>query len=278
MAAAGWRVAAALGLRERSRDRGERRARSPRPDGARQRPLPLRAQAGRRLREGVGRERRPPPPRALLALGRRWAKTSRPLWLGSATFDASVGLSHRTGQITHHIAPDIDAERDALLRGLAAADELVREYQVTGVGEMLWGRNGGGDRYFTDGELWVGTISPGNAKAREPARGPRGVAPGRAEEPGSSRVSGRCSTESTRPSAGESVREIALELPERALQRRQPARCGAARAQPSLHARVRARVLHLDRAHRLELRLQQLREAGRRARVWAERATWISSR
>jgi len=33
----------------------------------------------------------------------------RPVWLGSATFDRSVGISHYTGQITHHIAPDIDA-------------------------------------------------------------------------------------------------------------------------------------------------------------------------
>lgn len=37
---------------------------------------------------------------------------NRPLWLGSASFDRGVGLSHDTGQITHHIGPDIDAERD----------------------------------------------------------------------------------------------------------------------------------------------------------------------
>ena len=35
-----------------------------------------------------------------------------PLWIGAVTFDRSVGLSRTTGQITHHIAPDIDAERD----------------------------------------------------------------------------------------------------------------------------------------------------------------------
>ncbi len=92
----------------------------------------------------------------------------RPFWLGSATFDRSVGLSHRTGQITHHIAADIDADRDALFAGLAAAGQLVREYQVTGIGETLWGRNGGGDRYFTDGELWVGSISPANQKRTAP--------------------------------------------------------------------------------------------------------------
>ncbi|HSB59173.1 MAG TPA: LssY C-terminal domain-containing protein, partial [Methyloceanibacter sp.] len=35
-------------------------------------------------------------------------------WFGAATYDMSVGLSHTTGQVTHHIAPDIDAERDRL--------------------------------------------------------------------------------------------------------------------------------------------------------------------
>jgi hypothetical protein len=37
---------------------------------------------------------------------------ARPVWFGSATFDERVGLSHTTAQVTHHIAPDVDAERD----------------------------------------------------------------------------------------------------------------------------------------------------------------------
>lgn len=94
--------------------------------------------------------------------------SQRPLWIGSATFDRSVGFSHRTGQITHHIAPDIDSARDGLFADLAAVGQLEREYQVTGIGETLWGRNGGGDRYFTDGELWVGAISPANERRAGP--------------------------------------------------------------------------------------------------------------
>src|SRR5262245_10099692 len=39
----------------------------------------------------------------------------RPAWFGAATFDERVGLSHTTGEITHHIGPDVDAERDKLL-------------------------------------------------------------------------------------------------------------------------------------------------------------------
>ena len=41
-----------------------------------------------------------------------------PLFIGSATFDVRVGFSHDTGQITHHISPDIDAERDGLIADL----------------------------------------------------------------------------------------------------------------------------------------------------------------
>ena len=86
-----------------------------------------------------------------------------PLWLGAATFDRSVGVSHYTGQITHHVAPDIDAERDLLAADLAAAGMVRSTYQVSGVGPTLLARNGGGDPYFTDGEVAVSQLSPGCA-------------------------------------------------------------------------------------------------------------------
>lgn len=82
----------------------------------------------------------------------------RPLWLGSATFDRGVGLSHRTGQITHHIGADVDAERDRVIADLEKAGQLRTVFQVTGVGLTLVGRNGGGDPYHTDGEIDVGVL------------------------------------------------------------------------------------------------------------------------
>ena len=94
----------------------------------------------------------------------------RPLWIGAATFDRSVGVSHLTGKVTHHIDADIDSERDHVLETLAAAGQLVEEYQVTGVGATLDGRNGGGDRYFTDGELTIGIVSPKNAVQQAPPK------------------------------------------------------------------------------------------------------------
>jgi hypothetical protein len=79
----------------------------------------------------------------------------RPVWLGDATFDRSVGVSHYTGAITHHIDADIDAERKLLASDLEAAGMVEARYQVTGIGPTLAGRNGGGDLYYTDGEVWI---------------------------------------------------------------------------------------------------------------------------
>jgi hypothetical protein len=79
----------------------------------------------------------------------------RPVWLGDATFDRSVGVSRYTGAITHHIDADIDAERLHLAADLETAGMVDAKYQVTGVGPTMTGRNGGGDLYYTDGEVWI---------------------------------------------------------------------------------------------------------------------------
>lgn len=85
----------------------------------------------------------------------------RPVWLGAATFDQRVGLSHTTGQITHHIAPDVDAERDHLLGTLAETGEVRDQYYVDDFHPVREGRNGGGDPWHTDGRLAVGVLRGG---------------------------------------------------------------------------------------------------------------------
>jgi hypothetical protein len=85
----------------------------------------------------------------------------RPVWLGSATFDRGVGLSHDTGQVTHHIAPNIDAERDRLTDDLKTAKVVEAIYEVSGIGPTLNGRNGEGDRYYTDGEIKISRLVAG---------------------------------------------------------------------------------------------------------------------
>jgi hypothetical protein len=85
----------------------------------------------------------------------------RPVWLGSVTFDRGVGLSDYTGQVTHHIAPDIDTERRRLSGDLATAKVVAATYEVSGIGPTLNGRNGEGDRYYTDGEIRISRLVAG---------------------------------------------------------------------------------------------------------------------
>lgn len=85
----------------------------------------------------------------------------RAVWLGAVTFDRGVGISHRDGRITHHIAPDIDAERNLLTDDLAAAKVVTSIYEVTGVGPTLDGHNAEGDSYYTDGEIKISVLVQG---------------------------------------------------------------------------------------------------------------------
>jgi hypothetical protein len=94
----------------------------------------------------------------------------RPVWHGSVTFDRRVGLSHDTGQVTHHIAPDIDVERDLLMHDLREAGMVQTFFQITGTGPTLLGRNGEGDPHYADGEIDVATLVVDGVKRTEPPR------------------------------------------------------------------------------------------------------------
>jgi len=82
----------------------------------------------------------------------------QPLWLGSGSFDRGVGFSHDTGQITHHIGPDLDAERDFVVESLRATGLVKSVASTEGIGPTRTGRNGGGDPYFTDGLVDICTL------------------------------------------------------------------------------------------------------------------------
>ena len=88
----------------------------------------------------------------------------RAVWLGAVTYDRGVGFSHHDGRITHHIGRDIDAERDMLIADLTAAQAVVSLYEVTGIGPTFDGRNGGGDLYYTDGEIKIAVLVDGCAQ------------------------------------------------------------------------------------------------------------------
>ncbi len=81
----------------------------------------------------------------------------REVWFGAITFDERVGLSHTTGQVTHHIGPDLDAERDRLIAGLQQAGVTLEVSWLDGF-QQLQGKNGGGDPWHTDGRLEVALL------------------------------------------------------------------------------------------------------------------------
>jgi hypothetical protein len=87
------------------------------------------------------------------------SETQPETWVGAATFDRGVGISRYTLQVTHHIAADVDAERDFVVADLARIGGISSVSEAAGVGPTLDGRNGGGDRYFTDGEIAFSRLS-----------------------------------------------------------------------------------------------------------------------
>lgn len=90
----------------------------------------------------------------------------RPAWAGAVTFDVRVGFSHATGEITHHIDPDVDAERDHLFDDLEKTGDLHDIRVIPGFHAILAGRNGGNDPWYTDGSLYTAVV--GGPDAVEP--------------------------------------------------------------------------------------------------------------
>lgn len=97
----------------------------------------------------------------------------REVWFGAVTFDERVGLSHTTGQVTHHIGADLDAERGRLIAGLQQAGVTEKVFWLDGF-QQLQGKNGGGDPWHTDGRLEVSVLavqaSPPTAATNSPAK------------------------------------------------------------------------------------------------------------
>ncbi|OZB84030.1 MAG: hypothetical protein B7X32_08475 [Microbacterium sp. 13-71-7] len=87
------------------------------------------------------------PPGWLLPGG---AKTD---WLGAGTYDTDVGLSLFTLQVTHRIDENTDVERDFVVQSAREADPAVRVRDLRDFTTGYHSRNGGGDRFITDGHL-----------------------------------------------------------------------------------------------------------------------------
>src|SRR5262249_783848 len=107
-----------------------------------------------RTRRSATCRRQPPEtsPSAILEVGQ--GRSGRPPRV------VRVGLSHTTGEVTHHIAPDIDTERDHLMRVLEGTGDVAEAYVVNGFHRDREGRNGGGDPWHTNGNLSLAVIKP----------------------------------------------------------------------------------------------------------------------
>ena len=81
------------------------------------------------------------------------ADDGRPIWIGSATRDIKVELSHTDHLPTHGISPDLDAERELVVSELAQTGFVVHQSMRPGFGKETHGVNGGGDPFFTDGQV-----------------------------------------------------------------------------------------------------------------------------
>ncbi len=87
---------------------------------------------------------------------------NREVWFGAATFDTKVGLSKFNHEITHHIDPDIDLERNKIVTNLSGVGKVKEIYNMEGIGLTIIARNGEGDPYFTDGEITVVLLAEEN--------------------------------------------------------------------------------------------------------------------
>jgi hypothetical protein len=83
----------------------------------------------------------------------RIGDSGRPIWIGSATKDVKVELSKTNYLPTHGIAPDLDNERELVVSELARTGFLIEDTTCPGFGKETHGFNGGGDPYFTDGQV-----------------------------------------------------------------------------------------------------------------------------
>ena len=77
------------------------------------------------------------------------------VWIGQASYDSGIELSGTNHFPTHHIAPAVDLERNAVGSDLEKTGLIKEEAYVAFTPPILYARNGGGDYYESDGDVLV---------------------------------------------------------------------------------------------------------------------------
>ncbi len=90
---------------------------------------------------------------------RVWKSTEKvdgqPLWVGSATHDNGFEKDQRNGNVTHHIDPNIDVERDFIQQSFAAAGVLAGAAYVTPSNPLTTALTATGGSFHSDGRIVV---------------------------------------------------------------------------------------------------------------------------
>lgn len=81
--------------------------------------------------------------------------SGEPVWVGQASYDQGIELSATNKLPTHHVAPAVDLERDAVGADLLKTGMVVSETTAAFTTPIFAGRNGGGDFYESDGDALV---------------------------------------------------------------------------------------------------------------------------
>src|SRR3989441_8932765 len=77
------------------------------------------------------------------------------IWVGQASYDRGIELSGTNHLPTHHIAPTVDLERNAVGADLEKTGLVKEEVYGAFTPPILYARNGGGDYYESDGDVLV---------------------------------------------------------------------------------------------------------------------------
>ena len=77
------------------------------------------------------------------------------VWVGQASYDRGIELSGTNHLPTHHIAPTVDLERNAVGSDLEKTGLVTEESEGAFTPPILYARNGGGDYYESDGDVLV---------------------------------------------------------------------------------------------------------------------------
>lgn len=79
----------------------------------------------------------------------------KPVWIGAASYDSGIELSSTAHFPTHHIAPTVDLERNAVSADLEKTGLVKEEADTVFTPPIVFARNGGGDYYASDGDVLV---------------------------------------------------------------------------------------------------------------------------